>query len=127
MKLCSHSTEGQQLQQPGVMEAAESALAQTACAEGPPVAMEASSSSAAEADLGAAQTSGSCEAAALRCSGKLWSAQRSDCHTTMCSLHSSAPTPLNRQCKEPFKCQSSRETRTKCFLFLSLRSLTNQN
>lgn len=62
-----------------------------------------------------------------RCSGKLWSGQRSDCHTTMCSLHSSAPTALNGQCKEPFKCHSSRAARTKCFLFVSLRSLTNPN
>lgn len=56
-----------------------------------------------------------------------WTAQRSDCHTAMCSLHSSAPTPLNRQCKEPFKCQSSRAARTKCFLFLSLRSWQIKN
>lgn len=57
----------------------------------------------------------------------LWTAQRSDCHTTMCPLQSSAPTPLNRQCKEPFKCQSSRAARTKCFLFLSLRSWQIKN
>lgn len=124
MVLFSHSTEGKELQDPGGDEgSSQSALAQTDCAEGPPVAMEVSPSSAAEADLGAGQTSGSCEAAAEMLT-KACELPRgvSDCHTTMCSLHSSAPTPLNRQCKEPFKCQSSRAARTKCFLFLSLRS-----
>lgn len=66
MALFSHLTEGKALQCPVGDEGSsrESALAQTDCAEGPPVAMEVSLSSTAEAELGGGQTSGSCEAAA---------------------------------------------------------------